>query len=98
MEVTIGLISAIVGMSLGYVGFMRTRDKDVAGRATESAILSTKLDSISHGVEQIRLDQKSTEAQQASINGRLIGIEKDVQMTKDAIVTINERVDRVENK
>lgn len=95
MELTIGLISALVGMVLGYAGFLRTRDKDVANRAAESAVMTAKLDHIGQGVDQIRIDQRTTDVRLSGLDGRLISVEKDVQSTKEGLQAVSERVEKI---
>ncbi|MGN7387705.1 hypothetical protein [Sporosarcina sp. SAFN-015] len=95
MEITIGLISALVGMALGYVGFLRTRDKDVKASAAESAIVTTKLDSIGQDVRSIRVDLKVNEQTIAGVSERIIRVEEGVKQAQEGVKAVNERVDKL---
>lgn len=95
MELTIGIISTVVGMLLGYAGFMRSRDKDVRSSASESAVVTTKLDNISQGVESIRVDLKVSEQTIAGISERVIRVEEGVKQAQEGVRRVNERVDKI---
>ncbi|GIN59254.1 hypothetical protein J8TS2_35730 [Lederbergia ruris] len=76
MEITIGVISAIFGIVIGYLTFSRNRDKDVKSDATDSAVVRTKLDSIGQGVDSIRIDLKANEKNIAHLSERVTRVEE----------------------
>lgn len=79
MDTTLGivsLISAIVGIAIGYLTFQRNRDKDNRSDAHESAIVRTKLDNIYQGVDTIRVDLKANEKQMVHLGERITRVEE----------------------
>ncbi|WP_042472752.1 hypothetical protein [Bacillus ndiopicus] len=88
MELTaiVGVLSALIGMALTYLAFMRNRDKDVQRSAAESAVISTKLDSINVGVENIRIDMKVEQRERMELSERVTRVE---ESSKSAHLRIN---------
>lgn len=91
MEITVGLISAVFGIVIGYLTFHRNRDKDVKSDATESAVVRTKLDAIGQGVDSIRIDLKANEKQMVHLGERVTRVE---ESSKSA----HRRIDFLEGK
>lgn len=65
---------------------MRGRDKEIKTDAKESAKVSTKLDHISRGVDDIRIDLRSNEKQINRVAERVTRIE---ESSKQAHLRIN---------
>lgn len=91
MEIAIGTISVLLGMTLSYFAFMRNRDKDTIAKAKEEAQLDTDLRYISRGVDEIRVDMKTNSKQMDRMQEQLIRID---ESTKSA----HKRLDIVERK
>lgn len=72
----IGIICTILGAILGYLGYRKTTNKDIKEDAKSSAYLSTKLDYISKGVDDIRLDIKAQAHKIDEIKERLTRVEE----------------------
>ena len=89
--VIIGLICTIIGSLIGFVTFNRNRDRDVRSDASDSAVIRTKLDNISQGVESIRIDFKASERRVTELSERVIRIE---ESSKQA----HKRIDGLETK
>lgn len=75
-QIGLGVISAIVGLVIGFLTFSRNRDKDVRNDASESAVIRTKLDNINSGVESIRIDIKANERRVSELSERVIRVEE----------------------
>ncbi len=58
--ISIALLCTVTGVAISYLGFQRNIRDDTKTDAKESATLAAKLDYISKGVDDIRLDIKST--------------------------------------
>lgn len=87
----IGLLCTFVGALIGFLSFNRNRDKEVKNDASESAVIKTKLDSISRGVESIQVDIKANEKRMNELSERVIRVE---ESSKQA----HKRIDYIENK
>ena len=81
----------VFGMVISYFTFIRNRDKDVRQDATENAKVSAKLDHISRGVDDIRIDLKSNEREINRVAERVTRVE---ESTKQAHLRIN----KIENR
>ncbi|WP_338788827.1 hypothetical protein [Metabacillus sp. FJAT-53654] len=91
MTVEITVLIAIGSFLIGLVTFSRNRDKDVKNDATKSAVIETKLDSISQSVDSIRIDLRASEQRWSSLSDRVIRVE---ESSKQA----HRRIDKIENK
>lgn len=72
----LGAISTVFGMVITYFTFMRGRDNNVRSDARENAKVSTKLDHISSGVDDIRIDLRSNEKQINHVSERVTRVEE----------------------
>lgn len=88
MEVAIGAISVLFGMLISYLTFMKGRDKEIKTDATEQAKVSVKLDHISSGVDDIKLDLKTNERQINQLNTELVKVNESVK-------SAHKRIDRI---
>ena len=82
----LGAVSTVFGMVITYFTFMRGRDKNIKTDAQENAKVSTKLDHISRGVDDIRIDLRSNERQINTVAERVTRVE---ESTKQAHLRIN---------
>jgi len=83
----LGAISTVFGMIITYFTFMRGRDKSIRQSAEENAKVSTKLDHISRGVDDIRIDLRSNEKQINNVAERVTRVE---ESSKQAHLRIND--------
>ena len=91
LTVLISISSALLGMFIALYKKKKDSKEDTEKKATEQTIVSTKLDYISKGVDDIRLDMK---AQDKKINGvveRLIKVEESTKSAHHRIDEIEER-------
>ncbi|MGE6379778.1 hypothetical protein [Peribacillus muralis] len=91
LTTVIGLLCTITGLVIGFFTFSRNRDKDVKKEATESAILSAKLDNIGQSVDSIRIDFKASDQRWTALSERVI---RNEESTKQA----HKRIDQIEIK
>lgn len=87
----VGLICTVIGLIIGLFTFNRNRDKDVRSDASESAVIRTKLDNISSGIDSIRIDIKANERRVSELSERVIRIEESAK-------SAHKRIDFIENK
>ncbi|KMT23025.1 hypothetical protein [Clostridium cylindrosporum] len=89
----IGFGCTILGAVIGYLGYRRNYDndlkKDTANTASRQSIIDIKLDYISKGVDDIRLDIKAQDKRIDELNNRMIKVE---ESTKSA----HKRLDGIE--
>ncbi|TQR20440.1 hypothetical protein [Psychrobacillus vulpis] len=76
METLIGIGCTVLGLLIGILTFGRNRDKDVKADAAKTAVIETKLDTISNGVESIRIDLKANEKQMDVLSERVARVEE----------------------
>ncbi|KKI91274.1 hypothetical protein WQ54_15740 [Bacillus sp. SA1-12] len=91
MAVELTVLIAIGSFLIGIFTFSRNRDKDVKNDATESAVIRTKLDNISQGVESIRIDIRANEQRVRDLSDRVVRVE---EISKQA----HKRLDKIEHK
>ncbi len=84
---TIGIICAILGGVIGVLGYKRTVTKDIQTETKEGAIMATKLDFISQGVNNIQVKMEAQENKFGAMNEKIIRIE---ESTKSAHKRIDE--------
>ena len=76
MEAFVGIGCTMLGLLIGLLTFRRNRDKEVKADAAKTAVIETKLDTISNGVESIRIDLKANEKQMDVIAERVARVEE----------------------
>lgn len=85
----LGAVSTVFGMVISYFTFMRGRDKNIRSDATKDAKVSTKLDYISSGVDDMRIDLRANQKEMGRMNEQLIRVD---ESTKSA----HKRIDKLE--
>ncbi|MEW9093926.1 MAG: hypothetical protein AB2417_02490 [Clostridiaceae bacterium] len=89
--ISIALLCSIIGAVIALITFSKNRDKDLKKDTKEETIMSTRLDYIAKGVDDIRLDMKAQDRKMQDFGERLIVIE---QSTKSA----HHRIDGLEKE
>lgn len=88
-NISIALICTLVGAVLSYLGFQRNRGHDIRADTREETETRTKLDYISKGVDDIRIDIKAQQRDIQALKERVIKCE---ESTKSA----HKRIDGLE--
>lgn len=91
MTVTIGFITGVITFFIGYLTFMRNRDKDTRSDAQRDAVLETKIDMIAVGVETIKVDLKASDK-------RITELSEHVIRTDESVKQAHRRIDKIEDK
>lgn len=81
ITVLVGIGSALFGIAIGFLGYKRNENKDIKDETQKDTTTIVKLDYISKGVDDIRIDIK---AQDRKIQDILIDITKLKESTKSA--------------
>lgn len=76
MNIEITVICTIVGAILGYMSYQKKTEKDIEDDASQKTVVATKLDYISKGVDDIRLDIKAQDTKISNVIERLIKVEE----------------------
>ncbi|MDU3535750.1 MAG: hypothetical protein E7F55_11905, partial [Clostridium perfringens] len=95
----IGLCSTLIGAGLGILGFTRTKKRDTREdtreaqvEATKQTLVETKLDYISKGIDDIRLDIKVQDRKIQDVIERVIRVEESTKSAHKRIDSIEEGV------
>lgn len=91
MQIEIALLCTVAGVVISYFGFYRNRDKEIKRDASESAIISTKLDAIGSDVKSIRIDMKTEQLARMELSERVTRVE---ESSKQA----HKRIDKLEEE
>lgn len=91
LALLISVISVTFGIYQGMSNLKRNSASDIKKEAVETATINVKLDTISKGVDDIKLEQKSTSKDIKDLNERMIMVE---QSTKSA----HHRIDGITGK
>lgn len=87
----VGLVCSLIGAIIGIATFSRNRDKDIKTDSEKNAIVATKLDYISRGVDDIKLDIKVQDSKIQNLNKEVIEIRQSVK-------SAHHRIDGLEEK
>lgn len=87
--VSVAVVCTVLGALIGLATFSRSRDKDIKKDAQEDAETKAKLDYISRGVDDIKLDNKQRDREFLKMNDRLTIVEQSVK-------SLHKRVDNFE--
>jgi molybdopterin-biosynthesis enzyme MoeA-like protein len=98
MTIELGVIISITSVMIAVLGYQLNKQKQateyqttIKNDATREAVIETKLDSISLGVENIRIDLRANERQVGAMNERLTRVE---ESSKQA----HKRLDKIKNE
>lgn len=84
-----GAIGTLIGFFITVATYSRNRDKDVRSDAKEQAIVNTKLDTISGGIESMRVDFKVEQKERTVLTERVAKVESSVS-------SAHKRLDKLE--
>ncbi|PGQ12003.1 hypothetical protein COA08_01520 [Bacillus cereus] len=76
MTIEIGVLIAIASALIGYFSYSLNRSKEIKSDGQQGAEMKAKLEYISKGVDDIRIDQKASEKQMISFGERITRVEE----------------------
>lgn len=82
---------SLIALAISAIGIFRTFHRDSAEETAFNVTMSTKLDAISQGVDDIRVEMRTIREKQNDMNARISAIEANVK-------GLSNRVDHLENK
>ncbi|MFC4403336.1 hypothetical protein [Gracilibacillus xinjiangensis] len=96
MTIELGVMLSIASVVIGVLGYQLNRQKqqtehqkNVKNDATREAVIETKLDNISHGVENIRIDLRASEREIGAIGERVTRVEESTKQAHKRIDDIS---------
>ena len=87
--VSIAALSTFLGILISYLGFQRNVRSDAKSETKESTAVAVKLDYISKGVDDIRLDIKST-------NREVDALKEKFARHDESLKSAHKRLDNIE--
>ena len=88
--ISIALLCSVIGVGITIATFNRNKTKDAQMETKEGAIMATKLDFISQGVNNIQVKMEAQENKFGAMGERITRVE---ESTKSA----HKRIDDIEN-
>ncbi len=86
--VSIALLCTVAGVIISYLTFQRNSEKDIKNSTTESTTVAVKLDYISKGVDDIRLDIKSTNREVDALKEKFVRHDESLKSAHKRIDTL----------
>lgn len=91
--VLIGFATGVISFVIGYLTFMRNRDKDTRSDAHRDAVLGAKLDMVVSGVETIKVDLKTSDKRITELSEHLIRTDESVKQAHKRLDKIEDRIE-----
>lgn len=88
--ISIALACTVIGAVISYATFQRNKSNDIRADTREEADTKAKLDYISRGVDDIKLDNKQRDREMLKMNERLIRVEESVKSAHKRIDGLEE--------
>lgn len=96
MSVELGLLISVTSMVIAYLGYQLNKQKqqtkhqeNIKSDATREAVIETKLDNISNGVDNIRIDMRANEQRIGELNERVTRVEESSKQAHKRIDAIS---------
>lgn len=91
MSIELSLLIAAVGTLVGVLGYLLNSKSNIKNDGAKDAQLSTKLEYISKGVDDIRIDLKANERQMQAFGERVTRVEESAKQA-------HKRIDKIEGE
>ncbi len=89
--ISIALICSVIGATVSYLTFQRNKSNSIRADTREEAETRTKLDYISKGVDDIRIDIKAQQRDIQELKEKVIRVEESTKSAHKRINDIEER-------
>lgn len=90
MTIDIPVLVGVLGLVVAGLGYIINRDRDKKNDTKQDAQVSTQLQYISKGVDDIRIDLKANEKQMAQISERVTRVEESSKQAHKRIDNMEE--------
>ncbi|MEI5869252.1 hypothetical protein WBS46_16890 [Bacillus albus] len=93
MTIEIGLLIAAVSLVIGYLSYALNRSREIKSEGRQGAETNTKLEYISKGVDDIRIDIKANERQMIVLGERITRVEESSKQAHKRLDTLEKETD-----
>lgn len=90
--ISIALACTLIGSIISYLTFLRNRTNDIKTNSREEAETKAKLDYISRGVDDIKLDNKQRDREILKMSERILIVEQSVKSAHKRLDTLEEEI------
>lgn len=89
-NISIAVLCSLVSIVISYLTFTRNSAKDVRSEAAQSVELKSRLEYISRGIDDIKLENRIRDDQIKTLNEKVIILD-------NTVTTLVKRIDRIDN-
>ncbi|CEN23101.1 Uncharacterised protein [[Clostridium] sordellii] len=93
MNIEVTVMCTVICAIIGYMTYQKKTAHDIEDDASQKTVVATKLDYISKGVDDIRLDIKAQDTKINTLVERLIKVEESTKSAHHRIDTIGKKGD-----
>lgn len=93
MTIEIGLLIAAVSLVVGYLSYALNRSKEIKTEGRQGAETNAKLEYISKGVDDIRIDLKANEKQMIVLGERITRVEESSKQAHRRLDNVEKEMD-----
>ncbi|MRZ28089.1 hypothetical protein GKD08_04840 [Paeniclostridium sordellii] len=98
MNIEVGFLCTMAGAYVGYMSYKKKSEKDIENDASQKTVMATKLDYISKGVDDIRLDIKAQDTKINTVVERLIKVEESTKSAHHRLDSLKIKGDGLNEK
>lgn len=84
-NISIAVLCSTLSVFISFLTFNKNGKKDVKKQTEEQVELKSKLEYISRGIDDIKLDNRVRDGQMKSMNDRIIVLENEVKHIKEKL-------------
>lgn len=88
-NISVAVLCTIISITISYLSFAKNSAKDIKKETTENVELKSRLEYISRGIDDIKLDNRVRDEQIKKLNERVIIVENDLK-------SLSKRFERVD--
>ena len=92
LTAVVGIVGTLLGIMINLNRYSKDRDNEVRSAASQQAIINTKLDSITNGIDSVRVDFKVEQKERAILSEKVIRLESSTSSAHKRIDKLEERV------
>lgn len=89
-NISIAVLCSLVSIVISYLTFTRNSTKDVRSEAAQNVELKSRLEYISRGIDDIKLENRIRDDQIKTLNEKVIILD-------NTVTTLVKRMDRIDN-
>lgn len=85
MTIEVGVLISVMALALAFLGYKLNKTREVKAEGGNSAKIETRLEYISKGVDDIRIDLRANERQMVAYGERLTRVEESAKQAHKRI-------------